>query len=204
MSPTDSILVELLKRAEEIVIKAEVSEDLRPTAFAKVFDSLGSPTRSEEETPPTGTGSDPERAESSEQQSKLDSHKDFLGRIATKLQVSRESVDDVFYDDSGDLGISIASSRLAPSSKGGAKQLSLLVAAGRQAAGVDDQWTRSEKLREVCQFYGKFDVGNYGKTLAGMDDVFQFKGKGLNREVRVKQPGFEQAGELIELLTSTS
>lgn len=194
MISADDATADLLRRAQKVVDEAKVSDDLRAAAFAKAFDSLAAVDRA-----PVAAKANPESRPPSQS-----SGGDIFDRISAKLQVDRDLVADIYYENDGDLGISVPSSRLARSTTAGARQLALLVAAGRQASGLDEQWTQSEQLREVCQYFGKFDTGNFGKTLASMDDVFQLKGKGVSREVRVKQPGFEQAADLVRSLFTTA
>lgn len=193
MTSADDATANLLRRAQKVVDDAKVSDDLRAAAFAKAFDSLAVDRL------PVAAEPEPESRPISQSPGG-----DIFDRISAKLQVDRDLVADIYYENDGDLGISVPSSRLARSTTAGAKQLALLVAAGRQASGLDEQWTQSEQLREICQYFGKFDTGNFGKTLASMDDVFQLKGKGVSREVRVKQPGFEQAAELVRSLSTTA
>ncbi len=84
----------------------------------------------------------------------------------------------------------------------GARQIATLIVVGRQAAQLEsDGWTHSSEIRKVCDHYGKFDAGNFGKTLRAMEDIFQIKGSGTNREVRARQLAYEKAAALMQDLS---
>ena len=180
---------ELLTAAQHEVDQAGVADDLRAVAFGKVFDLLV-----DEAGEPGTQGGHAKPRRRGEGDGEMQSP---LGKIADKLDVEVSRVQDVYFDDEGKLGIGVSTSKLKSGKKGGTEQLALLLAAGRQAGGYDDGWTHSREIREVCTHFGKFDVGNFGKTLSGMGDYLQIKGKGQQREVKVKIPGYEEATRLI-------
>lgn len=125
-----------------------------------------------------------------------------MSLIAGKLNLPTDRVGEVYFLDGEELGLSVSSSTLATSKTEATRQIAVLIAAGRQAAGLEESgWTGAATIRSVCDHYGKFDTVNFGTTLKNMDDVFQIKGSGQNREVRVKVPGYERAAALIDQLT---
>lgn len=77
----------------------------------------------------------------------------------------------------------------------GTQQIALLVPAGRQPGGWEE-WTPIERIREVCRDYGRFDVATFASTVKRMGDLFSFRGRARQLELRLTRPGFEQAGEL--------
>jgi hypothetical protein len=184
---------ELLASAQREVDEAAVADDLRAVAFGKALDWLaedaGGPKTRKPETRHRRRDGREGEVESP------------LERIADKLSVDLSRVQDVYFEDGEKLGIGVSTGKLKSGKKGGTEQLAVLVAAGRQAGGYDDGWTHSREIRDVCTHFGKFDVGNFGKTLSGMGDYFQIKGKGQQREVKVKVPGYEEAARLINELT---
>jgi hypothetical protein len=125
-----------------------------------------------------------------------------IDRIAERLQVDVDVVRDVFhYDDERGLKIVISPKKLEPSRAGGTKQLALLVAAGRQAAGLDeDDWTDIGEVRQVAQDYKKFDSANFAKHISGMKDEFNVTGPAQKRLIKVTRPGWDKARELVERL----
>lgn len=179
------------EEAQRIVDAAELSQDLRPLAFSRAIDYLISQSE-DGRSSPSSTSPQSVHDRGVEPQ---------LSRIANRLGVPTSAVQEVYYDNDGDLALSVPSSRLAKNKATGTRQIALLVAAGRQAGGFDESWTESRLIRDVCLHYGKFDPKNFGYAVSSMDDVFQIKGKGPNREIRVKQPGYERAGVLVAELT---
>lgn len=184
---------ELLAAAQREVDQAGIAEDLRAVAFGKVFDVLADETG--------GPGAEGRHVRKHRQGERNGEMQSALEKMADKLGVELSLVQGVYFEDEEKLGIGVSTNKLNSGKKGGTEQLALLLAAGRQAGGYDDGWTASREIREVCTHFGKFDVGNFGKTLSGMGDYFQIKGKGQQREVKVKVPGYEEAARLIIELT---
>jgi hypothetical protein len=126
-----------------------------------------------------------------------------LAMIARKLEVTDEEVDRVFHDSDGELGIGIAASKLPKAMSAAMKDIALLVAAARQAGGYDLSWTKTSEIRRICIDFGKFDTANFASTITEMGGVFNFRGKGQSREIKVLRPGFEAAGTLVKRYAGT-
>ncbi len=185
-------LEDALKKASEIVEQADLPADLRPTAFQKAFDSLmgsASPAAS----PYAGI---PAKQDAGSVAS------GGLEATAQKLSLPLEVVAEVFDISDGTLDVVVGFSRLADGDAAGTKQLAVLVAAGRQAAGIDsDGWTSAAEIREICKDFGKFDQANFGSTLKGMDKWFSISGSGRDRKVKMTRAGWEHAADLVRALT---
>lgn len=193
-------ITNLLIRAMQIVDEANLPPALQPIAFRKVLDLLSSSSEAASAAAPSGRSSPSLTASPQEGMEGL-----VLDRIAKKLGVSTDQVRDVYFLESETLRLAVASSSFSKSVSEGARQIAILLAAGRQAGDLEPEgWTPSAVIRRACEEYGKFDVGNFGKTLSAMGDVFQMKGRGAAREVRMKVPGYERAARLIRELTKES
>lgn len=191
-------LHEMLAAAQKAVEEAGVADDLREVAFEKALEILttgGIVAGEGRMLSGAGQAISPDDSQGSSSPPSL------VQRLASRLGVSEIEAGEIFFERDGDLDVTAPSSRLDSSKKGGTEQLALLLASGRQAAGLEE-WTHSSRIREVCNFYGKFDSNNFAYTLSKMDDVFQIRGRGQDREVRVKLPGFERAAELVRELTT--
>jgi hypothetical protein len=185
------VLVQALKEVDE----ANVPQELRAVAFGKAVDLVaanagGTAEQSQQRRRDLGGSGHPATGDSAPD------------RIANRLQLDVAVVQDVFhYDDDRGLQIVINAKKLEASRSGGTKQLALLVAAGRQAAGLDeDDWTDVNEIRQVCQDYKKFDSGNFAKHIAGMKHEFNVRGSAQKRMIKVARPGWDAARELVERL----
>jgi hypothetical protein len=185
------VLSDAIKAVEE----ADVPDDLRQVAFEKAVELAA---RSMVPVEPDGLagGADSQAANGTQDPA------DPLARIAGKLGLPLDLVGDVFYIDSGELGIGLPTSSFDRTKAGATKQLALVIAAGRQAAGLDE-WTSSAVIRAMCQEYGRFDSANFATTLRSIGSAFSYRGKGFNLEVRLTRPGLERASELIRELTAS-
>lgn len=192
---------DILTQARRAVEDANVPDDLREIAFSKAIDILSQgaavPHRA------TATSTEPARSIDATASTDTTSHTDSAtATIARRIGVPLAVVSEVYYEEDGELGLSIPSSRLSRDKASGTREIALIVAVGRQAGGFDPGWTPTAVIREFCIYYSKFDQRNFAFTIARMDDEFQLKGKGQRREVRVKQRGYEKAAELLLALAS--
>lgn len=182
---------EILAAAQEALDEAGLREELHVAGFEKAVDLIayqrvsvppGSPKpEGGEAIPPDATATP------------------SLAAIATRLGISLEAVTDIYFEDGQELGIGLSTSQLDRAKATATKQLALLLAAGRQGGGYDEEWTPLEKIRTVCADFGKLDDSNFASTIHEMGQMFQIRGSRRKREVKVKRPGFEEAGRLARV-----
>lgn len=128
---------------------------------------------------------------------------DPLQQIADRMGLSRDIVADVYHSSGDDIGIGLAPSKLSRSSSAAAKQIALLLAAGRQAA-LGEEYTPQRVIRDATRDFGRLDSANFATSISEMRDTFLFKGKKQQREVRLTKPGWEEAARLLKELTGNS
>src|SRR5437660_10217428 len=131
---TKDILVDALRAVEA----ADIPDDLRGAAFAKAVDLISSR--------PHGPVSQPAAPASAVE----DPSGSGLDRIAAKLAVDAEVASQLYYIADGQLEVVVSPGRLAAKASPATKELALLVVAGRQAAGIDAEWTGVDEIRKVC------------------------------------------------------
>jgi hypothetical protein len=186
---TDEV-TKILREAFDAVKAAELPTEVLGVAMGKAVDLIGGvPRPSQEEAKKEGG-------------LKVDTG-DLLGKVAAKLGVARELVDDTYEVVDGDLVLSIPRPKLDAAKTKGTKQVALLVAAGRQAAGLEE-WTETKTIRAVADDYGKFDSPNFASSVAELGDSLKFVGTGAARKVKVRLVGFEEAGKLITKVLGTT
>lgn len=188
---------EVLVATLEDVRAAETPEALLEVAFSKTFDlhagivgphAPAAPADSASVAPPgravaaaTGSG-------------------DLLAAVAAKTGVDRETVAEVFDERHGELELIIGPGKLPTSVSAGAKDIALLVAGGRQAAGIEE-WTALDAVREVCAEFKKLDSGNFAKTIKAMTDEFNVRKESERKTVvRVSRPGWDAFSALVRRL----
>jgi hypothetical protein len=195
----DDELVAELKRAAELVLEAGVPESMRSVAFEAAFANL----RPTEQAGAAGSTGQPRHRRRASEDSALDAKSaGDLDRIAEALGVDRFRIDAIYAIEAGDLKIVVGSKRLNPKKVEGAKDLAVLVVAGRQLGGWDDEWTETEAIRETCRDYGKFQSNHFAETIGELDAVLAVLGKGASRKVKLLRPGIDAAKELVERLTA--
>lgn len=185
----------IIKNALDITQGAEVPAHLESVAFAKVFDILASHIESDGR---TNVGVPPSTVQRRETQVPDESP---TQSIAAKLGLALSVVEQVFSSDiANGIEVIIGPGRLGASKKAGTQEIAILVAGGRQIAGLEE-WTSTKRIREVCDHYGKFDNRNFARDIKELDGVFGFKGKGRMMEVKINRPGTDRLSSLITTLT---
>jgi hypothetical protein len=124
---------------------------------------------------------------------------DLIGKIAARLQLDRNVVDQVYRVTDDTVNVIVSPRRLSPSKATATRQLAQLVAGGRQAADIEE-WTDAGIIRQVVSDFGRYDSPNFASTIASMDEVFLFSGKGQSRTVKVSRPGMETISALVRNL----
>lgn len=191
-SPRD-VLVGALKDVEE----ADVPEDLREIAFAKAFELRAAAARVPQ---PGGAGGEVGGGAVPATRGQLDTRGDPLARIAARLEIDAETVGEVFDVNEGEVELIVPVGKLPGRVATATKQIALLVAGGRQAAGIED-WTSLDRIREVCAYFRKLDSGNFAKTVREMEDVFNFRNASQRKiQVRLARPGWELVANEIRRL----
>jgi hypothetical protein len=129
---------------------------------------------------------------------------DLLAAIAAKAGTDRDTVAEVFDERNGELELIIGAGKLAASVSAGTKDIALLVAGGRQAAGIEE-WTSLDVVREVCAEFKKLDSGNFAKTIKAMTNEFNVRKESERKTVvRVSRPGWDAFSALVVRLAGAS
>jgi hypothetical protein len=188
----------VLRKALDITKSVQIPAHLEPIAFGKIIDLLT-------------TGPIVGRKENSaaplvdlQHQGAQISEESTTQKVAAKLGLDPSVVEQVLSSDATKgIEVIIGAGRLEPTKKVGSQQIAILVAGGRQLAGLEE-WTSTKLIREVCQNYGKFDSDNFARDIKELHDFFGFRGKGRMTEIKINRPGTEGLGALISRLTESA
>lgn len=191
MEVTDS-----LARARDAIKGADLPESWQVPAFIEVLRHLvagaganGNPGGGASGTPQGGVAANPGAVDGNGQSP--------AARLAARVKVSEASLLDVFDFSEEGVSLHVASSRIPASKSKATQDVALLIVAARQGSGIDSGWTSAEHVRAALQHYNKYDQSNFSANLKGADNAFNSKGKGPSLELRLTQPGWETATELI-------
>lgn len=195
MATPREVLIQALKDVEE----AAVPEDLREVAFSKSFDlragTTGATTQAQYPAPPDGGSTRP-----SEQRAGATAAGDVLASIAERLKIDRDTVAEVFTSEDGEPELIISPTKLPEKAATGTKEIALLIAGARQAAGIED-WTSTDEIRKACVDYKRYDQANFASTIHEMGDVFNSRKESPRKtQVRLARPGWERLAAAIRRL----
>lgn len=187
-------LEEALKLAKEAVESAELPADWQPTAF-KV--SLGyllgtlavSPGN---QSVPASPGNAPGNAEPS-----THTANEGVQKFASRVKVPVPALEDVYEFDEELVRLHVGAAKISTSKSQAAREVAILVAAARQGTGLDDGWTATSHIRQALTDYGRLDASNFAANMKKVSDAFNFRGKGAATEVRLTQPGWEIAAQMV-------
>lgn len=183
MNDVSKILVDAFKDVE----KAKVPDDLREIAFREAIRLREGREAPRDDMPTPEAKLSPKKGGSST--------RGALAQIADRFGVSEAQLSEVFAERDNESRLAIGTRALPGGKAPATKEIALLVVGARQATG--EEWTSVNVIRDWCKEYGKYDSANFGKTVAGMDNLFQFSGKGQKREVKMRQPAWEEAGDIV-------
>jgi hypothetical protein len=186
-------LGDAIKTAHHAVMEADLPPELQEVAFAQVLRhvlreaSTPSGARPEQ---PVGLVPFVEGA--------------GLSRLAARVGVSESALADLFEITEDSVSLHVASSRISSTKSRATREVALLITGARQGSGADEAWTAVEHVRETLQHYRRYDTNNFSSYLKGVTDAFNFRGRGSSMEVRLTQPGWEMAINLITSLAGGS
>jgi hypothetical protein len=194
---TDGI-VDALKRAVAAVEEAGVPEDLREEAFRAALASEGlqpAPAASgavgKGDSSPVGEGPPSDASEP-------------LQKIAKKLKLDPALVGRIFEIDGDTVHLLVSTSDLDSKASVSQQEITLLVIAARQAAGLDDELTHVKEVREIAKEFGVFDSNFSGNITPLKGSRIRFTGSAATRQFKMNQPGFEAAAAIVKRLAEQS
>lgn len=172
-----------LEDARVLLEEVSLDQELRPVAYQLVLEHLLGEAESAEPSSggPAALVDDP------------------VERIAHRAQVNPQLLRELYDVDGGVLSLVVGPRRIDGGFAAATRQLTLLVAGGRQAAGFDD-WTSLSHIRAMCENYGRLDHANFAATVRSMHDEFSFRGSGEQRTIRLTMAGWERWVTLVRRL----
>lgn len=185
-------IMEALSLARQSVEEADLPSEWCERAFGEVLRSLLSGRTA----PVPQTQADETREAATKGGSSLD-------RLAVRLGVSEFALADVFAIEDGAVSLHVSSSRISVAKSRATKEISLLMVAARQGAGIDESWTEVAHVRDALTQYNRYDTSNFSKYLRDTGDVFNFRGKPVQL-LRLTRQGWEAATELVRTLTASA
>ena len=197
---TVSTLTRVVRQAGIIVAEADLPDSLRPYAFERTLDLLLAEAALVGPRAPVvrpATSAAPQDAVASG----ADAPANPLLRIAQRAGLDEAAVREVYRLEHDQVSLVVGDKKLDRNKATGSRQVTLLVAGGRQAAGFEE-WTNLAWAREVCSLYNRLDSKNYAATIKSMADVFNFHGQGVHREVRLTMPGWDEWAVLVRRLVA--
>jgi hypothetical protein len=199
MTDIESLTVRL-RAAVQAVEAAGVPDDLREIAFARALDATLGPA-----TPyvaPAVASAHPADGPSPTSQPHAPTTADRpLATLARKLGIEEATAARVYDLDDDGLHLVAGPARFDSRVTAAMEQIARLVVAGRQAAGLDEEWTSADQIRVACEDRGRYSDSNFATYVKRLDgDGFRIRGNGRNREFKANAIGFEHTGELVAQL----
>jgi hypothetical protein len=185
-------IAELLRTGVAAVELADPPEDLRPIALAKAVElaSVDSGQGRQE----TNTALDGELG--------VSEGATAVQAIAKKFKLDSGVVARVVEIDGDDIHLISPRNALEETTRDAARQIAVVIAAARQASGLDDGSTPLAVIRARCDYHGVAD-SNFSRFMKDIPGT-RITGTGQNRALVVNIQGFEAAAALVESFADRS
>jgi hypothetical protein len=194
-------VTELLRSAVKALDDAAVPEDLRETAFEKAFDALAGTAPA---APPRGgdggDGSGGDGGGARRKSGAADSSAP-IGKIAVAVGVDEEAASHVFDVHGDDLVLTITRDQLDENRAAAVREIAILVAAGRQAAGLDEDRTHTNHVRHEAEQLGVISKNSFKAEMGKLGNVASTKPAGTGRELKITRHGNTEAGKIVQRIT---
>jgi hypothetical protein len=183
-------IVKRLSTALETVNAAEIPDDLRAVAFWRAYVELAEEAATPSPDHPPGPSGDKVVNDT------------LLGQISRSLSLDYDVVTAIFEqtDDGIQLIVPKGSLPNASSKAASMRDIALLLAAGRQAAGLED-YTALSIIRDECSELGVLDASNFSVEISRLG--MRARGGRNSREVRASRHQLEQAADLMGRIGGT-
>jgi hypothetical protein len=126
-----------------------------------------------------------------------------LAQVASRLNLSEESIAGVFEVEDGELQLILRRAMLPEPGKKAAsmRHVALLVVVGRQAI-EPDEWTPLDVVRDECREMGVLDPSNFATEIAKLD--FKSRGDRSKRELKATRHHMAEVASLISDIATGS
>ncbi len=198
MPYTPEALTDLLRSALKALDDAAVPEDLRETAFEKAFDALAgtaSPSAS------ASTGGDAAGSGAAPAPPRPADASTPIGKIAAALSVDEESASHVFDISGDELTLTVTRAQLADDRAEAVREIALLVVAGRQAAGLDEERTHTNRARHEAEQLNVMAKNTFQAEMAKLTPLVTVKNVAMGRELKITRHGNTEAGKIVKRIT---
>ena len=199
---SDERILELLRRARQLVDEADVPTELRGVAFDRLLGALLDQTF----VALVRTKTDPAVPSGKSTGALEQPGRGTLERIVERLGIPDEVVRRVYADVEGILQVIVPPSRLAASRRASMRELSLLYVVGRQTGGWDKTSTSLVETRSACEAYGPrfFDGNNFINSLNDLGDSIRRTGQGKDVGLILTPTGIDAGRETVVRLGGSS
>lgn len=174
-------IVQRITMALKAVEEAQVPSDLRAIAFAHALENSGDPSK---------PAPAPARPNSPEDEAGL------LDSISRRVGADQHVVSRLFEERDGEVHLTVGKAQLpnGESKAASMRDVALLVAAGRQAAGLEE-FTPTSLIRRECDELGVLDSSNFSVEVARLG--LRTRGGPKSKEVHANRHQMEAAGEMM-------
>lgn len=187
----DAQVSDIIVSALQISTRDDVPEDLRVVVFSKAVDLLAAQAGAVHPTPGKSA------ANSVTTSAEIDGP---IEAIAKKMGISADIASDIYEARDGEIVVVAAPRAFDKSKMSATKQLALVVAAGRQGAGLEES-TGVDVIRGAAEEFGFLDPNNFARTLSEMDQDFIISGTSRVRQFKLRRPAWDKARELVSQLS---
>lgn len=189
---------DVLRRAWAAVQEAELPSGVQEVGFREAVRLLAPPDSGARTRSPGADPVSPEASPDSAAQDPVMSEAEIFRKVAAQTGVDAGALERIVYLDGETLRVAVPGLKLGKNNSERARAVAQLLVVVR-GFGLGESDTSLEIVREECDRLRVYDQNNFSHHMKGIDG-YVVTGSGVNRRMRVKGPGIEAFGGLVERL----
>lgn len=190
----------LAQEAYTAIKDLEAADEYKLAGYKVILSSLiGSPVRAQTnpaQAADPASGSRPKRATAHDSG-------DWTGKIADALGMTSDEIAEIYYYDGENLKLLVGRKQLPSSASSGTQHVAALIAAGRQAMGLDENGTEFELIKPALKTHNVFNLKNWTTYIKQLGSKFIYDGTGKQQTIKLTNKAYDAVADIARTYVGT-
>lgn len=121
---------------------------------------------------------------------------DWTSKIAYALGMTVDEISEIYYFDGENLKLLVDRKQLPNSASSGTQHIAALVAAGRQAMGLDENGTKFELIKPALKTHNVFNAKNWTTYVKKLGSKFIYDGTGKQQTIKLTHKAYDVVADI--------